>query len=76
MIKEKKVQPKYIYIYDSLDQIKRGDSGFINYLYETSLKGTKYFIISYDDSFYKDKSTYYIVLYDISTKYIDYIFFS
>ena len=63
-----------IYIYDSLDEIKRGDNGFINYLHETSLKGTKYFTISYDDSFYKDKCTYYIVLYDISTKYIDYIY--
>ena len=28
-----------IYIYDSLDEIKRGDNGFINYLHEASLKG-------------------------------------
>ena len=63
-----------VYIYDSLDKIKREESGFINYLYETSLKQTKYFKISHDDTFYKDKSTYYIVLYDISSTYIDYIF--
>ena len=46
-----------VYIYDSLDKIKRGDSGFINYSHETSLKETKYFKISYDDIFYRDKST-------------------
>ena len=63
-----------IYIYNSLDKIKRGDNGFINYLHETSLKGTKYFTISHDDSFYKDKTIYYFVLYDISTKYTDYIY--
>jgi len=63
-----------IYIYDSLDKIQRGETGFINYLHETSLKGRKYFTISYDDSFYKDKTTYYFVLYDISTKYTDYIY--
>ena len=63
-----------IYIYDSKNEIKRGDNGFINYLYEISLKGKKYFTISFDDSFYKDKTTYYIVLYDISDKYSDYIY--
>lgn len=59
-MKVKKVQPKYYY--DSVDKIQRGDNGFINYLYETSLKGTRYLRISYDDSFYKNQATYYIVL--------------
>ena len=63
-----------VYIYDSLKKIKRGESGFINYLYQTSLKESKYFKISYDDSFYKDQMTYYIVLHDISSPYSDFIY--
>ena len=63
-----------IYLYDSLDKITRGDIGFINHVYETTLKQTKYFEISSEASYYKDKHIYYIVLYDIATTYSDAIY--
>ena len=63
-----------IYLYDSLNSITKGESGFINSLYETTLKEARYFKISSSDFFYKDKTTYYIVLYDISNRYTDYIY--
>ena len=56
-----------LYIYDSLDKIQRDssiDHKFINYLYETSLKNKKQIKISYDDDFYRDNCTFYLVLYD------------
>lgn len=63
-----------VYYYDSLSKIERGNDGFINYLNMTSLKETQYLRIFPYDKFYKDKTTYYIVLFDISTVYTDYIY--
>ena len=65
-----------IYIYDSFDKIERGNYGFINYDYQTSLKETNYFAIKYNDTIYKDKAIYYIVIYDSSTIYEDLIYVS
>ena len=53
-----------IFLYDSYDKIQKGDSGFINYLAKKSLNGTKYFEINDKDSFFKEKTIYYIVLND------------
>ena len=63
-----------IYIYNSYDRIEKDDFGFINYDYKTSLKDTKYFKIYYNDTTYKDKTKFYIVLYDITTTYEDSIY--
>ena len=63
-----------VYIYDSLDKINQTESGFVNYLKETTLKGIKCLKISYEEPFYKDNSIYYIVLYDISQQYSDYVY--
>ena len=63
-----------VLFYDSYEKIERGDEGFINYVGSTTLKETKEFKISYSDSFYKNKITYYIVLYDISNTYSDSIY--
>lgn len=62
-----------IFLYDSYDKIQKGDSGFINYLAKKSLNGTKYFEINDKDSFFKEKTIYYIVLND-NKKYDDYIY--
>ena len=63
-----------VYYYDSKDKIKKGDSGLINYLNKTSLKETRVIKIPYDAPYYKNKATYYIVLYDISNRYTDYVY--
>ena len=63
-----------VYIYDSLDDIIMTDYGFTNYLNKTTLDSIKYIWINYDDNFYRDNCTYYIVLYDISQKYQDSIY--
>ena len=63
-----------VYIYDSLDDIIMTDDGFTNYLNKTTLDSIKYIWINYDDNFYRDNCTYYIVLYDISQKYQDSIY--
>ena len=67
-----------IYIYDSLDRIKRDSSSiyheFIDYLYETSLDNKNHIKISYDDDFYRDNCTFYLVLYDILYIYSDTIY--
>ena len=63
-----------VYYYDSKDTIEKGEAGFINYLSKTSLKETRVLKIPYDAPYYSNKTTYYIVLYDISNKYTDYIY--
>ena len=63
-----------VYYYDSKDKIEKGEAGFINYLSKTSLKETRVLKIPYDAPYYNNKATYYIVLYDISNKYTDYIY--
>ena len=63
-----------VYYYDSKDKIERGETGFINYLYLTSLKETRILKIPYDAPYYSNKTTYYIVLYDISITYTDYVY--
>ena len=68
-----KVSTKAFY-YDSFDKIQKGDTGFINYLYSTSLKETRILKISYNEPFYRDKANYYIVLYDISKSYTDSVY--
>ena len=63
-----------IYIYNSYDQIEKGEIGFINYIHNTSLTETKYFAIDTSDDFYKIGQTYYLVLFDIANTYKDSIF--
>ena len=63
-----------VYYYDSQDKIERGETGFINYLNQTSLKETRVLKIPYDAPYYNNKTTYYIVLYDISNTYTDYVY--
>jgi len=63
-----------VFFYDSFEKIKRDDTGFINYVGSSSLKETKEIKISYNDTFYKNKTTYYIVLYDISNTYNDSVY--
>ena len=63
-----------VFYYDSLDKIQRSDIGFINYVYTTSLKETRILKLSYNEPFYSDKKTYYIVLYDISNIYSDSVY--
>ena len=62
------------FYYDSFDKIQKGDTGFINYVYATSLKETRILKIPYNAPYYSDKKTYYIVLYDISKIYTDYVY--
>ena len=62
------------FYYDSFDNIQRGDTGFINYVYATSLKETRILKISFNEPFYNDKKTYYIVLYDIFNTYTDSVY--
>ena len=63
-----------VFLYESFDKIKKGDSGFINYLDKTTLKDTKYIEINSKSQVFKEKITYYLVLYDINEKYYDYIY--
>ena len=63
-----------VYIYDSLDKINQTENGFVDYLNETTLKGKQILKISYEEPFYKDNSIYYIVLYDNSQQYSDYVY--
>lgn len=62
------------FYYDSFDKIQKSDTGFINYVYATSLKETRILKIPYNAPYYSDKKTYYIVLYDISKIYTDYVY--
>jgi len=51
-----------------LDKIKRDSSiyhKFIDYLYEESLENKNHIKISYDDNFYRDNCSFYLVLYDM-----------
>ena len=51
-----------------MDKIKRDSSiyhKFIDYLYEESLENKNHIKISYDDNFYRDNCSFYLVLYDM-----------
>ena len=63
-----------VFFYDSFEKIKRDDTGFINYVGSTTLKETREIKILYNDTFYKNQTTYYIVLYDISNTYTDFVY--
>ena len=63
-----------VYIYDSFDKINMTDDGFVDSLNETTLDSKYYIKISYDDDFYRDNCTFYLVLYDPSKTYNDSIY--
>ena len=63
-----------VLFYDSFKKIERDDTGFINYVEATTLKETREIKISYNDNFYHNQTTYYIVLYDISNTYTDSVY--
>ena len=63
-----------IYLYDSYDKIEKGEIGFNNYIYQSTLKETQYFEINSANTFFKENITYYLLLYDISDSYEDYIY--
>ena len=63
-----------VFLYDSYDKIQKGDSGFINYLDKKTLEDTKYIEINSESEVFKEKITYYLVLYDINKNYYDYIY--
>ena len=63
-----------VFYYDSLDKIQRGDIGFINYVHTTSLKETRILKIPYNEPYYSDHKTFYIVLYDIFNEYSDNVY--
>lgn len=60
-----------VYIYNSLEKINITDGEFYDYLNKTTLDGKKTIKISYDDQFYKDNCTFYIVLYEPYETYSD-----
>ena len=63
-----------IYLYDSYNKIEKGEIGFNNSIYNTTLKETQYFEIKSENEFFKKNITYYLLLYDISNSYEDYIY--
>ena len=63
-----------VFLYDSYDKIQKGDSSFINYLDKKTLEDTKYIEINSESEVFKEKITYYLVLYDINKNYYDYIY--
>ena len=63
-----------VYLYDSLDRIEIKDDQFVGYLYEKDLYSKNYIKISYNDNFYKDNCTFYLVLDDPIEIYDDFIY--
>ena len=63
-----------IYLYNSSNKIEKGEIGFINYIYQSTLGERQFFEINSKNEYFKANITYYIVLYDITDPYEDYIY--
>ncbi len=63
-----------IYLYDSYDKIEKSEIGFKNFIHQSTLQNTQYFEINSENQFFNESITYYLLLYDITESYDDYIY--